>query len=69
VGAGDGVFHGATHAFVVVYRVRDVAAALCVWGVAAAREEDDIFGVHGLACVGVVCLIERVGVESGVYKS
>jgi hypothetical protein len=34
VGTGDGVFHGAAHAFVVVFRVCDVSVVSCVWGVA-----------------------------------
>jgi hypothetical protein len=36
VGTGDGVFHGATRAFVVVVRVRDVNAVPCMWGVCVA---------------------------------
>jgi hypothetical protein len=36
VDAGDCVFQGAAHAFVVVFRVGDVGALPCVWGVAAA---------------------------------
>jgi hypothetical protein len=30
MGAGDGAFHGAAHAFVVVFRVSDVSAVPCV---------------------------------------
>jgi hypothetical protein len=36
VGACDCVFHGASHAFVVVFRVSDVSAVPGVWCVAAA---------------------------------
>jgi hypothetical protein len=35
--AGDYVFHGAAHAFVVVFWVGDVGAVPRVWGIAAAR--------------------------------
>jgi hypothetical protein len=34
--AGDGMFHGAAHAFVVVFWVGDVGAGPCGWGIAAA---------------------------------
>jgi hypothetical protein len=37
VDTDDGVFHVAAHALVVVFRVCDVSAGTCVWGVATAR--------------------------------
>ena len=37
VGAGDCVFHGSSHAFVVVFGVGYVGALPCVRGIAAAR--------------------------------
>jgi hypothetical protein len=37
VGAGDCMFHGALHTFVVVFRVSDVSYVPCVWFVAVAR--------------------------------
>ena len=33
---GDCVFHGAAHAYVVVFGVGEVCALPCVWGIAAA---------------------------------
>ena len=36
VRAGDCMFHGSAHAFVVVFGVGDVGALPCVWGIAAA---------------------------------
>jgi hypothetical protein len=36
VDASDGVFHGAAHAFVIVFRVSDVDAVLSVWCITAA---------------------------------
>jgi hypothetical protein len=35
VGASDGVFHSSAHAFVVVFRVCNVGAVLCVFGIDA----------------------------------
>jgi hypothetical protein len=37
VGAGDCVFHGSAHAFVIVFLVGDDGAVPGMWGVAAAR--------------------------------
>jgi hypothetical protein len=34
--AGDCMFHGAAHSFVVVFWVGDVGAVPCVWGIDAA---------------------------------
>jgi hypothetical protein len=45
VDACDGVFHGAAHSFMIVSRICDVGAVPCVWGVAAARREDNVFVV------------------------
>jgi hypothetical protein len=43
VGAGDGVFHSPSHAFVVIFRVGDVGAVPCVRDIAPAGGEDDVF--------------------------
>jgi hypothetical protein len=43
VGASDCMFHGASHAFVVVFRAVDVSAVPYVWYVAAAGIEDYVF--------------------------
>jgi hypothetical protein len=37
VGACDGVFHGAAHACVVVFRVSDVSVVPSVWCIISAR--------------------------------
>jgi hypothetical protein len=46
VGAGDGAFHSAAHAFVVVFLVSDVCAVRSVRRIAAAEREYDVFGVY-----------------------
>jgi hypothetical protein len=46
VGASDCVFHGASHAFVAVFRVSDVSAVPCVGCNTAAGLEDYVFWVE-----------------------
>jgi hypothetical protein len=49
---GDGLFHRAAHAFVLVLGVHDVDAMPCVWGVAAAGEHF-VFEEKGVVCARV----------------
>jgi hypothetical protein len=46
VGACDYVFHGATHAFVVIFWVGDGDTILGVRGVTTAGREDDVVGIE-----------------------
>jgi hypothetical protein len=55
--------HGATHAFVVVFRLSDVSAVPCVWGVTNAGREDFILWVERVVSVGVKDLLR--GYEPG----
>jgi hypothetical protein len=53
VGASDCVLHGASHAFVIVFRVSDVSAVPCMWGATAAGREEHVLWVEWVVSVGV----------------
>ena len=43
--AGDCMFHGTAHAFVIVFGICNVGTLPCVWSITAAGREDYVFWV------------------------